>query len=502
MSTSAAAVSTPAAAEHGARPALLVGALGVVFGDIGTSPIYAFRESLRAAGGAAAQATALRHTIVDILGRRPGRGSQVCPVRDARRQSGRRGHDGIDLARAAGSGVLLTIGLGGASLFFGDAMITPAISVLSAIEGVQIATPALKPYVVAVAAGVLIALFAIQSRGSGRMGRLFGPVMAAWFVALGPAGIVHLAAKPEILVALNPRYALAYVAHADGWVAFTVLGSVFLALTGGEALYTDMGHFGRRAIRIDWFSLVMLALVLNYFGQGALVLSDPAAASDPFFLLFPRGLLVAIVVLTTAATVIASQAVISGAFTLVQQAIQLGAVPRLEVRQTSDKSGRSGLFTPHQLAAANRSARAGSRLPQLGRPCQRLRHRCRRRYAGHLYVGHDCGPRSLALALVRIAARRRSIPRDRRPKSMSATHAGSTSGGNLCHLLVRRARNLAMSKSVASVVVMRFLFIVPRGPWGREDQRTYHPAATPTPHQEFDCRRPFSHPDTSGSRPS
>ena len=197
---------------------------------------------------------------------------------------------------------------------------------------------ALKPYVVPVAAGVLIALFAIQSRGSGRMGRLFGPIMAAWFVVLAIAGIVHLAAKPEILVALNPRYALGYVAHADGWVAFTVLGSVFLALIGGEALYADMGHFGRRAIRIDWFSLVMPAFVLNYFGQGALVLSDPAAASDPFFFLFPHGLLVAVVVLTTAATVIASQAVISGAFALVQQAIQLGAVPRLEVRQTSAES--------------------------------------------------------------------------------------------------------------------------------------------------------------------
>jgi KUP system potassium uptake protein len=164
--------------------------------------------------------------------------------------------------------------------------------------------------------------------------------------SVGLAGIVHLAAKPEIVVALNPRYALDYVAHADGWVAFTVLGSVFLALTGGEALYADMGHFGRRAIRIDWFALVMPALVLNYFGQGAMVLSDSAAASDPFFFLFPRGLLVAVVVLTTAATVIASQAVISGAFALVQQAIQLGAIPRLEVRQTSDESAGQ-VYLPH-----------------------------------------------------------------------------------------------------------------------------------------------------------
>ncbi|TMJ60454.1 MAG: potassium transporter Kup [Alphaproteobacteria bacterium] len=282
---------------------LLVAALGVVFGDIGTSPIYAFRESLRAAGGVEAQATVL----------------------------------GI---------VLLAIGLGGASLFFGDAMITPAISVLSAIEGLQIATPVFRPYVVPVAAVVLIALFVIQSRGSGRVGRLFGPVMAAWFVVLGLAGITHVLTRPGVLVSLDPRYALAYLGRADSWVAFTVLGSVFLALTGGEALYADMGHFGRRAIRIDWFALVMPALVLNYLGQGALVLADPSTAANPFFLMFPGWLLIPLVGLTTAATVIASQAVISGAFTLVQQGIQLGAVPRLEVRQTSEESAGQ-VYVPH-----------------------------------------------------------------------------------------------------------------------------------------------------------
>lgn len=160
-------------------------------------------------------------------------------------------------------------------------MITPAISVLSAIEGLQIATPVFKPYAVPVAAVVLVALFAIQSRGSGRVGQLFGPVMAAWFVVLGLAGAMHVLTRPGILASLDPRYALAYLAHADSWVAFTVLGSVFLALTGGEALYADMGHFGRRAIRIDWFALVTPALVLNYLGQGALVLADPSAAADP-----------------------------------------------------------------------------------------------------------------------------------------------------------------------------------------------------------------------------
>jgi KUP system potassium uptake protein len=321
---------------------LLVGALGVVFGDIGTSPIYAFRESLRAAGGIEAQATvlgilslvfwavvlvvALKYVVFVMRADNQGEGGTMALISLALPAAGR--------LRT----VLLAIGLGGASLFFGDAMITPAISVLSAIEGLQIATPVFRPYVVPVAAVVLIALFIIQSRGSGRVGRLFGPVMAAWFVVLGLAGITHVLTRPGVLVSLDPRYALANLGRADSWVAFTVLGSVFLALTGGEALYADMGHFGRRAIRIDWFALVMPALVLNYLGQGALVLADPSTAANPFFLLFPGWLLIPLVGLTTAATVIASQAVISGAFTLVPQAIQLGAVPRLEVRQTSEES--------------------------------------------------------------------------------------------------------------------------------------------------------------------
>jgi KUP system potassium uptake protein len=321
---------------------LLVGALGVVFGDIGTSPIYAFRESLRAAGTVESQATvlgilslvfwavvlvvALKYVVFVMRADNQGEGGTMALISLALPAAGR--------LRT----VLLAIGLAGASLFFGDAMITPAISVLSAIEGLQIATPVFRPYVVPVAAAVLVVLFAIQSRGSGRVGRLFGPVMAAWFVVLGLAGIMHVVTRPAVLTSLDPRYALAYLGHTDSWVAFTVLGSVFLALTGGEALYADMGHFGRRAIRIDWFALVMPALVLNYLGQGALVLADASAAANPFFLLFPGWLLIPLVGLTTAATVIASQAVISGAFTLVQQAIQLGAVPRLEVRQTSEES--------------------------------------------------------------------------------------------------------------------------------------------------------------------
>ena len=222
-------------------------------------------------------------------------------------------------------------------------MITPAISVLSAIEGLEVAIPAVGPYVVPVAAGVLIAVFAIQSRGSGAVGELFGPVMAIWFMTLAVTGIAHVIVRPGVVAAPNPLYAIAYIRHGSGGTAFNVPGSVFLALTGGEALYADMGHFGRRAIRINWFVLVMPALVLNYLGQRALVLGDPAAHANPFFLLFPGWLLIPAVLLTTAATIIASQAVISGAFALVQQAIQLGVLPRLEVRQTSDEflPGRS-----------------------------------------------------------------------------------------------------------------------------------------------------------------
>jgi KUP system potassium uptake protein len=342
MSTSASAVSTPARAEHAARPLLMVGALGVVFGDIGTSPIYAFRESLRAAGGLNPDVTvlgvlsllfwalilvvAVKYVLFVMRADNQGEGGTMALLSLALPAAGK-------LQRA-----VLVAGLAGASLFFGDAMITPAISVLSAVEGSSIITPLFQPYVVPLAVAILVTLFAIQSYGSGQVGKLFGPVMIVWFVLIALFGVNQILAHPQIIRALDPRYAVAYVQHADRWVAFAVLGSVFLALTGGEALYADMGHFGRRAIRIDWFAFVMPALMLNYLGQGALVLAEPTTASNPFFLLFPSWSLVPVVVVTTAATIIASQAVISGAFALVQQAIQLGVLPRLDVRQTSDEN--------------------------------------------------------------------------------------------------------------------------------------------------------------------
>src|SRR3954452_24141795 len=344
-----ATVSTPAVAEvRPAGAALLLGALGVVFGDIGTSPIYAFRETLRAAGVDAEAVATPTSTAFGVLSLIVWAVTLVVALKYVVlvMRADNQGEGGtmalLSLAVPSAPGRLrttvLVVGLAGASLFFGDAMITPAISVLSAVEGLAVATPVFEPYVEPIAAAVLVGLFAIQSGGSARMGRLFGPVTAAWFLMLALSGLAHVLRRPEVLAALDPRHALAFLAHNPGHGALAVLGSAFLALTGGDALYADMGHFGRRAIRIDWFAVVMPALVLNYLGQAALVLDDPAAAANPFFGLFPGLLLYLAVALATAATVIASQAVISGAFALVQQAIQLGAVPRLEVRQTSEET--------------------------------------------------------------------------------------------------------------------------------------------------------------------
>jgi KUP system potassium uptake protein len=339
--SSPAAVSTPAAADQPGRSVVMIGALGVVFGDIGTSPIYAFREALKAATGADPETTvigvlslvfwaitlvvAIKYVVVVMRADNQGEGGTMALLSLALPAAGRY------------RDLVLIVGLAGASLFFGDAMITPAISVLSAVEGMNIVTPLFEPYIVPIASAILLALFALQSHGSGQVGGFFGPVMVLWFCLLAVAGIAHIFAFPSVLWALDPRHALAYLFHADAWSALVVLGSVFLALTGGEALYADMGHFGRHAIRVDWFIIVMPALALVYFGQGALVLADPASASNPFFFLFPSWSLIPVVIVTTAATIIASQAVISGAFALVQQAIQLGVLPRLDVRQTSDE---------------------------------------------------------------------------------------------------------------------------------------------------------------------
>jgi KUP system potassium uptake protein len=236
-----------------------------------------------------------------------------------------------DPARAR---VLMLMGLFGAALFYGDGLITPAISVLSAVEGLEVATPAFKPYVIPLTLMVLVALFLIQKRGTGSVGALFGPIMVVWFVTLAVLGAISIAGTPQVLAALNPLYGIAFLA-THGTLGFLSLGAVVLALTGAEALYADMGHFGARSVRLAWSTLVLPALALNYFGQGALLLADPKAVENPFYLLAPAWALYPLVALATVATIIASQAVISGAFSITQQAMQLGYAPRMEVQHTS-----------------------------------------------------------------------------------------------------------------------------------------------------------------------
>jgi KUP system potassium uptake protein len=234
-----------------------------------------------------------------------------------------------------GANVIVLCGIISAALFYGDAMITPALSVLSAIEGLKVATPAFDPYIVSLTIAILVVLFAVQSRGTAKVAAFFGPVMAVWFLVIAVAGVAHVAATPEILLAFNPFHAVTFLL-GHGVIGLLTLGAVFLAVTGAEALYADLGHFGRAPIQIAWLILVLPSLALNYLGQGALVLGDPKALENPFFLLYPDWALLPMVVLSTVATVIASQAVISGAYSLSQQAIQLGLLPRLEIRHTSE----------------------------------------------------------------------------------------------------------------------------------------------------------------------
>ncbi len=331
------------AATDPMRRALVVGALGVVYGDIGTSPIYTLRECLKAAGGGTETEVVLgllslifwalmivvtvKYVLFVMRADNEGEGGIMALL-------GLAAHSEADPRRRT---ALLMVGIAGAALFYGDGMITPAISVLSAMEGLEVAAPLLKPYVIPLTIAVLIGLFVVQSRGSERIGAYFGPVMAGWFAVLAVAGLVQVVQNLGVLAALNPLYALRFL-FGHGSIGFLALGSVFLAMTGAEALYADMGHFGRGPIRLDWFAFVLPALALNYFGQGALVLAHPDATDSPFFNLFPGWALVPVVVLATAATVIASQAVISGAFSLSQQAMQLSLLPRLDIRQTSEEA--------------------------------------------------------------------------------------------------------------------------------------------------------------------
>src|SRR5580700_1718300 len=328
---------------------LAIGSIGVVYGDIGTSPLYAFREAVNAAAGPDAMPTAaavygvlslilwalifivtFKYVIVLLRADNNGEGGTLTLMALARRATG------------DNTAFVVMLGIVGAALFFGDALITPAISVLSAIEGlkdVQSIGSQIEPYIVPITVTILVALFAVQARGTARVASFFGPVMVVWFAAIAVAGVVWIATNPGVLLALNPYYGVKFL-FGHGVVGLVTLGAVFLAVTGAEALYADLGHFGRLPIQAAWLCLVLPALALNYLGQGALVFEHPESITNPFFLLYPEWVRIPMVVLATAATVIASQAVITGAYSLTSQAIQLGLLPRFEVRHTSAQ--RSG----------------------------------------------------------------------------------------------------------------------------------------------------------------
>ncbi len=336
-------------AAHGAakpsplRLSVLLGVLGIVYGDIGTSPLYAFKASMDHFSGTGAGVG--EREVLGILSLIFWALILIVTAKYVLlvMRADNRGEGGIlalmALAQRSATGarvrsVLALVGIGGACLFFGDGVITPAISVLSAVEGLEIAAPSLKQFVLPISAVVIILLFAVQYRGTGSVGRVFGPVMAVWFGVIGVLGLVEIAANPVVLLAISPWYAIVLMIHYK-WLAFVALGSVVLAVTGAEALYADMGHFGAPPIRYVWLLFVLPCLVANYFGQGALVLADPKALANPFFLLGPDWLHLPMVILATAATVIASQALISGAYSVARQCMQLGFLPRLTVRHTS-----------------------------------------------------------------------------------------------------------------------------------------------------------------------
>ncbi len=322
---------------------LTLGAIGVVFGDIGTSPLYALKESFHAAHGLPISlenvlgilsmifwslmlVVSLKYVAVIMRAHNNGEGGIMAllalNMRDPQ----------ISPRKKM---LVVAVGLFGAALFLGDGMITPAISVLSAVEGLKIATPIFEPYIVPIAIGLIIALFLIQRRGTGSMGRFFGPMTLIWFLALGVLGVLSILKNPEVLAMVNPYWA-GYFVVQHPLAAFFIMGAVVLTITGGEALYADMGHFGRNPIQLGWFFVALPCLVLNYAGQGALLLRDPAAIESPFFLLVPEYALYPMIALATVATVIASQAVISGVFSIARQAMQLGYLPRMTVRHTSE----------------------------------------------------------------------------------------------------------------------------------------------------------------------
>jgi KUP system potassium uptake protein len=322
--------------------ALMLGSIGVVYGDIGTSPLYAFREAVVAAGGPSGTVSpqavlgvlslilwaliivvTLKYVLILLRADNHGEGGTLALMALAQR------------AVSRGAAAIVLLGIISGALFYGDAVITPALSVLSAIEGIKLVTSAFDAYVVPLTVIILVVLFAVQSRGTARVAAFFGPVMCIWFAVIAIAAIPPIMRHPEVLFALNPLHAISFMVH-HGVIGFVTLGAVFLAVTGAEALYADLGHFGKRPIQTAWLFIVLPSLALNYLGQGALVIADPKGVENPFFLMFPDWALIPMVALATLATVIASQAVITGAYSLTRQAIQLGLLPRFEIRHTSE----------------------------------------------------------------------------------------------------------------------------------------------------------------------
>ncbi|MES1172172.1 MAG: potassium uptake protein [Bacteroidota bacterium] len=343
---------------------MALGALGVVYGDIGTSPLYAMRECMTAPHGVAATTgnvlgvlslifwsltfvISIKYLRFVMRADNKGEGgvlsllALVVSPREGKgvgkgKEAGAAGQSGDKGKSVRRATTLAFLGLFGAALLYGDGMITPAISVLSAIEGLEVATTAFSPFVVPITCGILVVLFMVQRRGTGGIGAVFGPLTLCWFIAIAAVGLPHVIRNPQVLAAVNPVHALRFLAH-QGFHGFLVLGSVVLCITGGEALYADMGHFGRHSIKVAWYAVVFPALLINYFGQGALLLEHPETA-NPFFALVPSSLLYPMVAIATVAAIVASQALISGAFSLTRQAIQLGYAPRMTIVHTSGKT--------------------------------------------------------------------------------------------------------------------------------------------------------------------
>lgn len=333
-------------------PALVLGAIGVVYGDIGTSPLYALQATFSGSHALPLTETnilgvlsimfwtimllvSLKYVVIIMRADNHGEGGSMALLALVSE---------LTSHRPKLKWFLTILGVFAAALFYGDSMITPAISVLSAVEGLKLVSPQLRNYVIPVTVLVLTGLFSIQKRGTASVGMAFGPIMVVWFSCLAVFGLMSIIRMPQVLLALNPVYAFHFLS-TDTRIAFMSLGAIVLVITGGEALYADMGHFGKYPIRLAWFSFVLPALVLNYFGQGALLLHNPSAIEQPFYLLAPNWLLMPMVLLATAATVIASQAVISGAFSIASQSVQMGFLPRMEIRQTSDRA-RGQIYVP------------------------------------------------------------------------------------------------------------------------------------------------------------